>query len=263
MSKVNDFGFSESNGDEVGITMSTPFLESDNSNTQSISGRIGSNNNNNNSKNSGGIGSGGGININGDPYGNSSSGGGSKTSNNFGSGTIAFMKGLTHPVAASVHVLFKLSAILLYLFSGLFGGGFILTFILCILLLSFDFYSVKNITGRLLVGLRWWNQVDPKDGSNKWYFETAPEGHRVNQIESLIFWITLYGTPIFWILFFLKCIISLQFAWILIPIIALSLNMANVYGFYKCSNSNVSNAAATFASNYIGRSLLQRASSFM
>ncbi|KAN0042354.1 hypothetical protein ACTFIV_004917 [Dictyostelium citrinum] len=252
MSKVNDFGFTDNNGDEVGITMSTPFLESDNSSTQGISGRIGSNNKNN------GIGSGGGINIDGDPY-NS----GPKTSNNFGSGTIAFLKGLTHPVAASVHILFKLSAILLYLFSGLFGGGFILTFILCILLLSFDFYSVKNITGRLLVGLRWWNQVDPKDGSNKWYFETAPEGHRVNQIESLIFWIALYGTPIFWILFFLKCVISLQFAWILIPTIAISLNVANVYGFYKCSNSNVSNAAATFASNYIGRSLLQRASSFI
>jgi hypothetical protein len=27
------------------------------------------------------------------------------------------------------------------------------------LLLAFDFWTVKNVTGRLLVGLRWWNEV--------------------------------------------------------------------------------------------------------
>uniref|UniRef100_A0A0E9PZY1 Golgi apparatus membrane protein TVP23 homolog n=1 Tax=Anguilla anguilla TaxID=7936 RepID=A0A0E9PZY1_ANGAN len=38
-----------------------------------------------------------------------------------------------------------------------------------ILLLSSDFWTVKNITGRLMVGLRWWNQVDD-DGKSQWMF---------------------------------------------------------------------------------------------
>ena len=33
-----------------------------------------------------------------------------------------------------------------------------------------DFWTVKNITGRLLVGLRWWNHID-ENGQSKWIFE--------------------------------------------------------------------------------------------
>jgi len=33
----------------------------------------------------------------------------------------------------------------------------VMTFICVLLLSSFDFWTVKNVTGRLLVGLRWWN----------------------------------------------------------------------------------------------------------
>lgn len=34
-----------------------------------------------------------------------------------------------------------------------------------------DFWTVKNITGRLMVGLRWWNYVDD-DGKSHWVFES-------------------------------------------------------------------------------------------
>ena len=40
-----------------------------------------------------------------------------------------------------------------------------------ILLHSFDFWTVKNVSGRLLVGLRWWNEIH-EDGSNIWVFES-------------------------------------------------------------------------------------------
>ena len=40
-----------------------------------------------------------------------------------------------------------------------------------VLLLAADFWTVKNITGRLLVGLRWWNKVND-DGSSEWVFES-------------------------------------------------------------------------------------------
>ena len=52
---------------------------------------------------------------------------------------------------------FKLVALLLYLLTL---HSFITTFILVTLLLSADFWVVKNICGRLLAGLRWWSIVD-------------------------------------------------------------------------------------------------------
>ncbi len=40
------------------------------------------------------------------------------------------------------------------------GGDLCLwTMIEQVLLLAFDFWTVKNVSGRLLVGLRWWNEV--------------------------------------------------------------------------------------------------------
>jgi hypothetical protein len=55
---------------------------------------------------------------------------------------------------------------------SIFTDNFTLVFVITILLLAFDFWTVKNISGRLLVGLRWWNEIQP-DGSNKWVFESA------------------------------------------------------------------------------------------
>jgi hypothetical protein len=40
-------------------------------------------------------------------------------------------------------------------------------FVVCVLLFAFDFWTVKNVTGRILVGLRWWNEVKP-DGTEEW-----------------------------------------------------------------------------------------------
>jgi hypothetical protein len=46
-----------------------------------------------------------------------------------------------------------------YLFSSLISSSFVFSFVMVTLLLAFDFWTVKNVTGRLLVGLRWWNEV--------------------------------------------------------------------------------------------------------
>ena len=43
-------------------------------------------------------------------------------------------------------------------------------FVVCVLLLAFDFWTVKNVSGRLMVGLRWWSEVQD-DGSQHWRFE--------------------------------------------------------------------------------------------
>lgn len=69
-------------------------------------------------------------------------------------------------------MLFRVGALLTYLLGSIFTDNFTLVFVITILLLAFDFWTVKNISGRLLVGLRWWNEIQP-DGTNKWVFESA------------------------------------------------------------------------------------------
>jgi hypothetical protein len=38
----------------------------------------------------------------------------------------------------------------------------VITFISVMILNALDFWTVKNVTGRLLVGLRWWSDYDEK-----------------------------------------------------------------------------------------------------
>ena len=52
------------------------------------------------------------------------------------------------------HFAFKSLALFIYLFSGWMHLGFIATFVFVLLLLSVDFWVVKNLSGRLLAGLR-------------------------------------------------------------------------------------------------------------
>ncbi|KAJ0388699.1 hypothetical protein P43SY_011862 [Pythium insidiosum] len=60
-----------------------------------------------------------------------------------------------HPVAAFFHLLFKGLALFVYLFGSILFDSYVFIFVLCVLLLAFDFWTVKNVSGRLLVGLRW------------------------------------------------------------------------------------------------------------
>jgi hypothetical protein len=79
----------------------------------------------------------------------------------------------------------------------------ILIFIITILLLAADFYYLKNIAGRRLVGLRWWNEVDPATGDAHWVFESQDRGANGSAPQNLtdkrFFWLALYAQPGLWI----------------------------------------------------------------
>mmetsp|Transcript_10355 Transcript_10355/g.27133 ORF Transcript_10355/g.27133 Transcript_10355/m.27133 type:complete len:143 (-) Transcript_10355:920-1348(-) len=75
-----------------------------------------------------------------------------------------------HPAVLVFHYVFKLAAIVAYLFASLLGPNFVVMFVVVVILLAADFWMVKNISGRLLVGLRWWNEVK-EDGKSEWRFE--------------------------------------------------------------------------------------------
>mmetsp|Transcript_24549 Transcript_24549/g.24792 ORF Transcript_24549/g.24792 Transcript_24549/m.24792 type:complete len:241 (-) Transcript_24549:152-874(-) len=147
----------------------------------------------------------------------------------------SFFKASKHPGAALFHVLFKTLAILAYIFGGWFTSSFIFIFVVCILLLAFDFWTVKNVTGRLLVGLRWWSYVK-EDGSNEWIFESLEDMAEISAFDSRIFWGALYTTPVVWILMLLVGLLRFKLEYLPIVVAAIILNGANIIGYIKCSN---------------------------
>lgn len=76
-----------------------------------------------------------------------------------------------HPKTVAFHFFFRTAAVLTYLLCGFFSDNFVTNFVVIVILLSFDFWVVKNVSGRFLVGLRWWNKVMP-DGNTQWVFES-------------------------------------------------------------------------------------------
>ena len=74
-------------------------------------------------------------------------------------------------------------------------------FIVCVLLLAFDFWTVKNVTGRLMVGLRWNSEV-LEDGTTTWKFE-AQEEENLNStaLDHAVFWVGLFAPAPIWLLF--------------------------------------------------------------
>ncbi|KOB79151.1 Uncharacterized protein OBRU01_00967, partial [Operophtera brumata] len=196
----------------------------------------------------------------------------------------------SHPYIVFFHWVFRSAAIVVYVLCGWFSESFIASFVLVVLLLSADFWTVKNISGRLLVGLRWWNYVDD-DGKSHWnrvnqnesrlfwmglilcplvwslFFIVCLFGlrfkwmNRVNQNESRLFWMGLILCPLVWSLFFIVCLFGLRFKWMLVVLIALTLSGANLLGYIKCKFGAKQDLTSA-TTDFMKKQLLQNATSF-
>ena len=175
--------------------------------------------------------------------------------------------GSSHPTACLFHVLFKALALALYLF-GWNSMEDVMATVLCVLLLAADFWVVKNVTGRLLVGLRWWNMVDPATGETSWIFESATPASAAaatstsaaaaigggygsgragptsggggttaaaNAFDARFFWSVLYLAPVAWSVLLLAAAARLNFRSLVALSCALVLGASNVYGYCMCS----------------------------
>ncbi|ATY59499.1 golgi apparatus membrane protein tvp23 [Cordyceps militaris CM01] len=171
----------------------------------------------------------------------------------------------SHPITLLTFLAFRISSVLVY-FLGLWViRSMIMIFIITILLLAADFYYLKNIAGRRLVGLRWWNEVDVGTGDSKWVFESSAPGTKtVNPTDARFFWLSLYVQPLLWILLAVLALVRLQFLWLPLVVIALVLTVMNTLAFSRCDKfsqaSNLAgsafsgtNLAGTLASNMVGR----------
>lgn len=174
-------------------------------------------------------------------------------------------KNLKHPVAAFFHVVFKLLAFLVYIFGGFFGQDFISTFVLVILLISMDFWVVKNVTGRLMAGLRWSNYIDDA-GNSHWIFENASKnrGDRISSFQEevrgdngtadgSIFWTGLILAPTFWVLLLLVAIFRLNIQWLMLVLLCFVLSLTNLYGYIRCrlGTSDIKNSVTQFVAKQV------------
>jgi len=153
-----------------------------------------------------------------------------------------------HPFTLLMFLGFRIGSLLMYLFGVLFIPNFVLVFIITLLLLSADFYYLKNIAGRRLVGLRWWNEVNSSNGESHWVFESSDPNTRViNATDKRFFWLSLYATPDLWIGLAILAIVRLQnVIWLSLVAIALILTITNTVAFSRCDRFS---HASSFASN--------------
>lgn len=146
----------------------------------------------------------------------------------------ALLKTAAHPVTCVFHAAFKAVVLLVYINGRYISGTYVFTFILCTIFAALDFWTVKNITGRLLVGLRWWNHVR-EDGSSEWVFESNPDEGSLNATDSTVFWVCLYLWPLLWAFLLLLNILNFSFDWVLLNTMVFVFATANLAGYWKCS----------------------------
>ncbi|KAJ4850638.1 hypothetical protein Tsubulata_023972 [Turnera subulata] len=140
-----------------------------------------------------------------------------------------------NPRTCFFHVLFKAASLAFYILSALFFDSFVIIFVVTVLLAALDFWVVKNVSGRILVGLRWWNEINDL-GESVWKFESLDQESlaRMNKKDSWLFWWTLYLTAVLWVILGIFSLIRFQADYCLIVGVCLTLSVANIVGFTKC-----------------------------
>ncbi|CAM6087001.1 unnamed protein product [Calypogeia fissa] len=157
------------------------------------------------------------------------------------------------PKTVFFHVVFKGLAIFIYIFGGWITSSFVLLFVVIVLMVAFDFWTVKNVSGRILVGLRYWNESDP-NGNSVWRFESLDRQilERLNNNDTMLFWTSLYVTPAIWALFALVALLKFNFDFFMIDLIALTMCASNIIGFTKCHKESKKKVVQSFAQQAMG-----------
>jgi len=168
---------------------------------------------------------------------------------------------LKNPVVTFFHLIFRSLALIVYLLCGWFSDSFIASFVTIILLLSLDFWTVKNITGRFMVGLRWWNYINDS-GESQWVFEARTEdsAQKISSTEVYIFWAGLVAAPVFWVLFFFTALFSFKLKWLVLVIIGLTLSTSNLLGYLRCKMGKTDSTASMLsgvANQYLQQRMVQ------
>ncbi|THH21485.1 hypothetical protein EW146_g90 [Bondarzewia mesenterica] len=189
------------------------------------------------------------------------------TQNDAESGIAGIFKQSAHPLSLLSLYFFRIAAITTYILCGFFTDKFVISTVVVVILLAMDFWNCRNVSGRTLVGLRFWNQVCygnhssggnglsslqvDDDGESYWVFESRDvsfstfktgvhDTHGIlpmkpsrpaNPIDSKMFWIALYVFPALWLVLFIVSLLKFNLSFVPIVILALVFNMTNAIGF--------------------------------
>eukprot|EP01068_Selenidium_serpulae_P007684 Selendium_serpulae@DN4776_c0_g1_i14.p1 len=173
----------------------------------------------------------------------------------------SFLRTARHPGVCISHLMFKMGALLTFIFGSFVFGGwkgdYVFTFVVTTIFLSLDFWTVKNVTGRILVGMRWWNDIK-EDGSSTWMYESLPdaEAARLNPTDKNVFWLATYAWPFCWIIFLIIYIFRLDMETCLLVVMGLVLSSANLVGYWRCSKDQ-KQRVTSWASTQAVRAVVQ------
>ncbi|PIL32030.1 hypothetical protein GSI_06734 [Ganoderma sinense ZZ0214-1] len=132
------------------------------------------------------------------------------------SGIAGILRQSAHPAVLFFLYLFRTVAITVYILSGFFISNYVLSSVIVVVLLAMDFWNCRNVAGRRLVGLRYWNQVDD-DGESYWVFESRD--------------IAVYTFPLLWLALLIVSILKFNLSFVPIVVLALVFNVTNAIGF--------------------------------
>lgn len=82
---------------------------------------------------------------------------------------------------AGLHIIIKIAIVFIYLVFPLITNSFNVL-ITVVIFAAIDFWIVKNLSGRLLVGLRWWIDFDA-NGEEQWKFECKANEKDISSIN--------------------------------------------------------------------------------
>ncbi|RDX55920.1 Golgi apparatus membrane protein TVP23 [Lentinus brumalis] len=146
------------------------------------------------------------------------------------SGIAGILRQSAHPAVLFCLYCFRIAAIAVYILGGLFISNYVLSSVIVVVLLAMDFWNCRNVAGRRLVGLRYWNQVDD-DGESYWVFESRDPSRPANPIDSKMFWIAVYTFPLLWLALLIVSILKFNLSFVPIVALALVFNVTNAIGF--------------------------------
>ncbi|KAH9808864.1 hypothetical protein DFH28DRAFT_907190 [Melampsora americana] len=160
----------------------------------------------------------------------------------------------SHPIALFFLYLFRSLAITTYILCGFLSDSYVFSTVIVVVFLSIDFWTVRNVSGRVLVGLRFWNQVD-EDGSSYWVFESRDPSQPSNAVDSKMFWTALYAFPMAWVFLFFIGLLKFNLSFLPIVLLALVFNFTNTIGFTyadRDSKRKLGSSATNLFNNFGG-----------
>merc|ERR1711990_716079 len=101
-------------------------------------------------------------------------------------------------------------------------------YIMVISLNAVDFWTVKNVTGRILVGLRWWSKIGP-DGKEEWVFASIAK-NEANKNDARVFWFFQYLMSVVWSIFAVVSLFSLSISNLTVCAVGMVLTVTNTVG---------------------------------